>query len=54
MAACAAAQTDTSLGEGSILVGTPSVIFSLNLPFDRTTWKNTTNPLQTASRFKAP
>jgi len=54
MAACAAAQTDTSLGEGSILVGTPSVIFSLNLPFDRTTWKNTTNPLQTASPIQGP
>lgn len=50
----ACAQTDAQLGQGSVLVGTPNVIFSLNLPFDRTTWKNLANALQTANPIVGP
>jgi hypothetical protein len=52
MVACA--QTDTQLGQGSMLVGTPNVVFTVNLPFDRTTWSTTTNPLQTANPIIGP
>ena len=49
-----AAMTDTQLGQGPALVGTPNTIFTLSLPFDRTTWKNMANALQTASPIEGP
>ena len=45
---------DTQLGQGPCLVGTPGVIFTLNLPFDRTTWKDMANPLQTVTPVIGP
>jgi len=47
-------QSDTSLGQGPMLVGTPNVVFSVNLPFDRTIWKNLSNALQTANILIGP
>ena len=43
------ATQDTSLGVGVLLVGTPTMIFSVNAPVDRTTWKNLQYPIQTIS-----
>ena len=43
------ATQDTSLGVGVLLVGTTNMIFSVNAPPDRTTWKNLTYPIQTVS-----
>lgn len=43
------ANQDTSLGQGNLLVGTSSSIFSVNTPVDRTTWKNLTFPIQTVA-----
>lgn len=40
---------DTSLGQGPIQVFTDNGAFSVNAPFDRTTWKNLTYPIQTVS-----
>lgn len=45
----ALATQDTSLGIGNLLVGTTSMVFSVNTPVDRTTWKNLTFPIQTIS-----
>jgi hypothetical protein len=45
---------DSQLGQGPCVVGTPYVIFSLNLPFDRTTWKNLSSPLQTVTPVLGP
>lgn len=47
-------QSDTSLGQGPMLVGTPNVVFSVNLPFDRTIWKNLASALQTANPIIGP
>jgi hypothetical protein len=52
MKACA--QTDTQLGQGSVLVGSHNVVFTVNLPFDRTVWATMQNPLQTANPIKGP
>ncbi len=43
------AMTDTSLGQGPVLISQPNQVFTLNLPFDRTTWKDLNSPLQTVS-----
>lgn len=43
------ATQDTSLGMGVLLVGTPTMIFSVNAPVDRTTWKDLQYPIQTIS-----
>lgn len=43
------ATQDTSLGVGVLLVGTTNMVFSVNAPVDRTTWKNLTYPIQTVS-----
>ena len=43
------ATQDTSLGVGVLLVGTATMIFSVNAPVDRTTWKNLQYPIQTIS-----
>lgn len=43
------ATQDTSLGIGVLLVGTTNMVFSVNAPVDRTTWKNLTYPIQTVS-----
>lgn len=40
---------DTSLGQGPIEVFTDNGAFSVNAPFDRTTWKDLTYPIQTVS-----
>lgn len=45
----ALATQDTSLGIGNLLVGTTNMMFSVNTPVDRTTWKNLTYPIQTIS-----
>jgi hypothetical protein len=50
----ASAMTDSSLGQGAMLVGTPNVVFSVNLPFDRTQWKNMVNPLQSVNPIIGP
>lgn len=36
---------DASLGQGPLQVFTPSTVFSVNVPIDRTTWQNLTNPI---------
>jgi hypothetical protein len=41
--------TDTSLGLGQLLVGTTNMVFSVNAPVERTTWKSLTYPIQTIS-----
>lgn len=46
--------TDTQLGQGPLLVGTPRQVFTISLPFDRTTWKNLSNPIQTVSPLIGP
>jgi hypothetical protein len=43
------ATQDTSLGVGVLLVGTTNMIFSVNAPVDRTTWKNLQYPIETIS-----
>lgn len=43
------ATQDTSLGIGVLLVSTTNMIFSVNAPVDRTTWKNLQYPIQTVS-----
>jgi hypothetical protein len=43
------ATQDTSLGVGVLLVGTTNMVFSVNAPVDRTTWKNLQYPIQTIS-----
>ncbi len=43
------ATQDTSLGIGVLLVGTTNMVFSVNAPTDRTTWKDLTYPIQTVS-----
>lgn len=43
------ATQDTSLGIGVLLVGTTNMVFSVNAPVDRTTWKNLQYPIQTVS-----
>lgn len=45
----ALANLDTSLGQGPLQVFTTEGCFSVNAPFDRTVWKNLTNPIQTVS-----
>lgn len=45
----ALARLDNSLGQGPLQIFTTNGAFSVNLPFDRTTWKNLANPLQTVS-----
>lgn len=41
------ATLDSSLGQGPLQVLTPTIIFSCNVPVDRTLWKSVTNPIQT-------
>ncbi len=43
------AQTDTSLGQGPLMIFTPTHVFSNNAPVDRLTWQVLTNPIQTES-----
>ena len=45
----AIAVLDTSLGQGPIQVLCERGVFSVNAPFDRTTWQNLTYPIQTVS-----
>lgn len=40
---------DAALGQGPLMVCTPSIIFTVSLPTDQTTWANLTNPIQTVS-----
>lgn len=42
----AIANLDTVLGQGEAVIFTENMIFATQLPPDRTTWKNTTQPLQ--------
>lgn len=47
------ANIDTSLGQGGLAVFTRNTVHILNVPFDRTTWKNLTNlPLQSVALLK--
>lgn len=39
------ATLDRSMGQGSVQVGTPNAVFSLNTPTDRLTWQDLTSPL---------
>jgi len=48
----AISQTNTQLGQGPLIVFTPNVAFTVNLPFDRTVWKNLNNALQTVNPIK--
>lgn len=41
-----AANLDTALGEGDLLVGTAANVYAFNAPLDRTTWKNLQYPIQ--------
>jgi len=41
------AQPDTSLGQGPLLIFTPTHVFSCNAPVDRLTWQSLTNPILT-------
>lgn len=41
-----AANLDTSLGDGDLLVATPVNVHAFNAPIDRTVWKNMEQPLQ--------
>jgi hypothetical protein len=50
----AGAMTDTALGQGPMIVGTPYGVFSVSLPFDRTVWKNLANALQTYNPIIGP
>jgi hypothetical protein len=43
------ATQDTSLGVGVLLISTTNMVFSVNAPTDRTTWKSLTYPIQTVS-----
>lgn len=43
------AQLDASLGQGSLMVGTPGGVFSCNAPTDRTTWSTMTTPIVSES-----
>lgn len=38
---------DTALGQGNLLIGTDTSIFSCNTPVDRATWEDIQNPIQT-------
>lgn len=40
-------QLDASLGQGPVQIGTPTGVFSCNLPADSTQWQTTTAPLLT-------
>lgn len=40
---------DTSLGQGPVQIFVDNGAFSVNAPFDRTTWKSLTYPIQTVS-----
>jgi hypothetical protein len=40
---------DTSMGQGPVQVFTEQAVFSMNLPVDRTTWKDLQFPAQTAT-----
>lgn len=50
----AGAMTDSSLGQGPLMIGTPYVWFSNQLPFDRTTWKNLAQTMITANPIYGP
>lgn len=50
----AVAQGDTALGQGPVLIGTHNLVFTVNLPFDRTTWKNLASALQTVVPIIGP
>jgi hypothetical protein len=54
LAMFACAQSDTQLGQGPMMVGTPNVMFTVQLPFNRDAWKNMTDPLQTANPIAGP
>jgi len=44
-AMAAGAIVDASLGQGPLQVFTPNTVFSVNVPTDRTTWQDLTNPI---------
>jgi len=50
----AVAMENTQLGQGPMIIGTPNVMFTAQLPFDRTTWKNLANPLLTVNPIIGP
>jgi hypothetical protein len=43
------AQLDAALGQGPLMVYTPTHVFSCNAPVDRLTWQSLTNPILTES-----
>lgn len=50
----AVAMENTQLGQGPMIVATPNMVFTVNLPFDRTTWKDLANALQTVNPIQGP
>lgn len=48
------AMTNTQLGQGPVMIGQPNMVFTVQLPFDRTAWKNLASPLQTTSPINGP
>lgn len=40
---------DGALNQGPLMVGTPEITFTVNLPTDASTWANLTSPIQTVS-----
>lgn len=45
------AAVNTALGQSNIVVSTQNAVFTTVLPADRTTWQNTTSPLQTIAQI---
>lgn len=48
------AMEDTQLGQGPAVIGQPRMVFTVQLPFDRETWKSVTNALQTTTPMLGP
>lgn len=42
---------EKELGQGPVQVGTPEVLFALDLPVDRTTWQDLSNPILSVSQL---
>ena len=49
-----AAMTDTQLGQGPLMIGQYYMVFTVNLPFDRTTWKDMAQALKTTTPILGP
>lgn len=45
------AQIDTALGQGPLMVGAETAVFSVNVPVDRSLWPTTQDPLQSVAHI---